>query len=989
MMRFTRTLAALTLTTALCSSLPAFAAGGGADTPIVPGAEVPGGAVGGKVSVPPLAFTTRTLANGLKVIALPDASTPTVSVQVWYSVGSKDDPKGRSGFAHLFEHMMFKSTRDMAAEQFDRLTEDVGGYNNASTNADYTDYFETVPANHLERILWAEAERMGSLVVDEENFKSERDVVKEELRQRVLAQPYGKLFYLMFPQVSFKVHPYGRPGIGSIEDLDAATLKDVQAFHATYYRPDNATLVVVGNFKPAELDAWVDRYFGPLTHPATAIPRVTAVEPARTTAQTLTVTEANAPLPAVLLSYPFPKATDKDLPALIVLDSILGHGDSSRLNQSLVYEKQVASQVFTFQEVNQQPGAYAIGAILAGGATAEAGETALLGELAKVSQDGVTEAELAAARNQLVTDELTERETANGRASLLARAAVIFGDPKRADSLLADIQAVTADDVKRVAATWLKPETKVSVRYVPAASESQGAAEKGTDTVATSATIDAAPLVVPADLKVVEPAPADQRQAPPTAGPAVDAVLPQPVEKRLANGLRVIVAPTHGVPLVEASLRIGGGGAVDPARLPGTASLTAAVLTKGTKTRTAPEIARDVEALGGTLTAAAGWDGSELSLLVKADVPTPALEIFADVARNPAFQKEELERERHQTLDGLSVTLKDPAGLAKLVGPRVLYADAAYGHPLTGTPKSLTALKPADLVAYHHTWWRPDNATLVLAGPLTAEQGFALAEKLFGGWAKPAAALPALPASPAQPAGRAVVVDLPKSGQAAVLVVRPGLARSDADYYPASVANAVLGVGYSSRLNQEIRIKRGLSYGAGSALDFRRVPGPFVASTQTKNPSAPEVAGLIMAEMGKLGAQAPGETELAGRKAVLIGNFGRTVERTQGVASLVGSLALQGVDLAEIGRYISRVQAVTPAEVQRAAARTLAPAQTSLVVVGDSAQFLAALREKYPKVEVIPAAQLNLDSGSLKQPAPKDAKAKDAKAEPKAEAKKP
>ncbi|ASG23074.1 M16 family metallopeptidase [Nitrospirillum viridazoti] len=967
MMRFTRTFTAaataLALTTALCSSLPALAGGmGAADTPIVPGAEVPGG----KVSVPPLAITERTLANGLKVIALPDTTTPTVSVQVWYSVGSKDDPKGRSGFAHLFEHMMFKSTRDMAAEQFDRLTEDVGGYNNASTNADYTDYFETVPANHLERILWAEAERMGSLVVDEENFKSERDVVKEELRQRVLAQPYGKLFYLMFPQVSFKVHPYGRPGIGSIEDLDAATLQDVQAFHATYYRPDNATLVVVGNFKPEELNAWVDKYFGPLTHPATPIPRVTAVEPARTAPQTLTVTEANAPLPAVLLSYPFPKATDKDLPALLVLDSILGHGDSSRLNQSLVYEKQVASQVFTFQEVNQQPGAYAIGAILAGGATAEAGEKALLEELDKVSKDGVTEAELAAARNQLVTDELEERETANGRASLLARAAVIFGDPKRADTLLADVQAVTADDVKRVAATWLKPETKISVRYVPA-----DGPEKGTDTVATSTAIDAAPLVVPADLKVVQPAPADQRQAPPTAGPAVDAALPQPVEKRLANGLRVIVAPTHGVPLIQASLRIGGGGAVDPGALPGTAAMTANVLTKGTAKRSAPEIARDVEALGGTLNAAAGWDGSELSLLVKGDVLAPAMEIFADVARNPAFQKEELERERHQALDGLSVTLKDPAGLAKLVGPRVLYADAAYGHPLTGTPKSLAALKPADLSAYHHTWWRPDNATLVLAGPLTAEQGFGIAEKLFGDWAKPATPLPALPSSPAQPAGRAVVVDLPKAGQAAVLVVRPGLARSDKDYYPASVANAVLGVGYSSRLNEEIRIKRGLSYGAGSALDFRRVPGPFVASTQTKNPSAPEVAGLIMTEMGKLGTQAPAETELAGRKAVLIGNFGRTVETTHGVASLVGSLALQGVDLGEIGRYISSVQAVTPAQVQAAAARTLSPAQSSLVVVGDSAQFLPALKQKYPKVQVIPAAQLNLDSGSLKAAASK------------------
>ena len=193
--------------------------------------------------------------------ATPDSSN--VSVQVWYDVGSKDDPRGRSGFAHLFEHMMFKSTRNMVPEQLDRMTEDVGGYNNASTNDDYTNYYEVVPANHLQRLLWAEAERMSSLVIEPGFFNSERDVVKEELRSRVLAAPYGRLFYLYLPQISYDVHPYARPGIGSIEDLDAATIEDVRAFHATYYRPDNAVLVVAGNFDPAQLDRWVDQYFAP------------------------------------------------------------------------------------------------------------------------------------------------------------------------------------------------------------------------------------------------------------------------------------------------------------------------------------------------------------------------------------------------------------------------------------------------------------------------------------------------------------------------------------------------------------------------------------------------------------------------------------------------------------------------------------------------------------------------------------------------------
>ena len=226
-------------------------------------AQTPAGSAAA-IAVPPLKYETRTLPNGLKLVTAVDHSAPIVNIQVFYGVGSKDDPEGRSGFAHLFEHMMFKATKDMPAEYMDRLTEDVGGMNNASTWDDFTNYYEVIPANHLERLLWAEAERMSSLMVDDANFKSERAVVEEELRQRVLADPYGRFQALAIPQESFTVHPYKRPGIGSIADLDAASITDVRAFHATYYRPDDAMLIVVGDFDPKTLDAWVDKYFGPI-----------------------------------------------------------------------------------------------------------------------------------------------------------------------------------------------------------------------------------------------------------------------------------------------------------------------------------------------------------------------------------------------------------------------------------------------------------------------------------------------------------------------------------------------------------------------------------------------------------------------------------------------------------------------------------------------------------------------------------------------------
>ena len=347
----------LSLTTLLLAAVAPAAFAQAPDRPYVqPGGEPSTAAPkASAVVVPPLPFRTRTLANGLRVFSAVDRTTPNVTVQVFYDVGGKDDPQHRSGFAHLFEHMMFKATRDMPSEYMDRLTEDVGGFNNASTADDVTSYFEVIPANHLERLLWAEAERMSSLKVDQSAFTSERAVVEEELRQRVLADPYGRLQSLLVPEASFRVHPYKRPVIGSIEDLDQATLADVQAFHATYYRPDNANLVVIGDFDPATLDAWVDHYFSAIGHPAAPIPRVTAVEPARTAPSEVTGYGPNVPLPAIALSFLAPAGSSGDGAALAVVDAILTTGHSSRLYRDLVYQQQIAQDVFSSADLRQQP----------------------------------------------------------------------------------------------------------------------------------------------------------------------------------------------------------------------------------------------------------------------------------------------------------------------------------------------------------------------------------------------------------------------------------------------------------------------------------------------------------------------------------------------------------------------------------------------------------------------------------------------------------
>ncbi|MEG3151965.1 pitrilysin family protein [Sphingomonas sp. ZT3P38] len=916
-------------------------------------------------AVKPIAFTERTLANGLKVYAIRDTGTSNVSVQVWYDVGSKDDPAGRSGFAHMFEHLMFKATRNLVSEQMDRLTEDVGGYNNASTNDDYTNYYEVVPANHLQRLLFAEADRMASLVVEPKSFASERDVVKEELRSRTLAQPYGKLFSIYFPEISYTTHPYARPGIGSLENLESATIDDVRAFHATYYRPDNAILVVSGNFDPQQLDAWVDQYFAGIRKPDRPIPRVSVTEPERTKATHVTVYEANTPLPAVAISYPLPTDNDPDSPALSVLNAVLSQGESSRLYESLVYRDQLAQAAETYLDTKQGPGALGVFAILAGGKTAEAGEAALRREIARLRDAPVTPAELAEAKNEILTGALKGRETAEGKASTLAASVIINGDPRAADRQLAAIARVSAADLQRVAREYLRDERSATIWYLPA--ESAPAGVKG-DTVTVASTVQVAPLVTPPDVVVVTPAPAAERIAPPAPGAAVSPAIPSPQELRLANGLRVIVVEKHDLPLLTASLVASGGGAADPANRAGVGSLTADLLTKGTKTRSATQIAAEIEALGGSIGADASWDGSSIDVTVKSDQAAPALAILADVARNPAFAAEELERARAQAIDGVNVTLKNPAQLAGLVAGRAVFGSQPYGHVLSGTPESLKAIAAADIRAAYARTWQPGQATLIVVGDITTAAAKALAEKNFGSWKRTGPAVPvAAPvAATAWPAPRVIVVDMPGAGQAGVVVARPGIARRDPAFYPASVANTVLGGGFSSRLNQEIRIKRGLAYGAGSSLSARRAPGSISARTQTKNPTAPETVAIMVAELKRLGSEPVPANELEPRKATLIGDFGRGIETTDGIADALGDYVVQDVPLSELRAFTGSVSAVDPAAVQAAAAKLLDPSRASIVVVGDAKDFVDALRKDYPTLELIPASALNLDSAVLK-----------------------
>jgi zinc protease len=437
-----------------------------------------------------------------------------------------------------------------------------------------------------------------------------------------------------------------------------------------------------------------------------------------------------------------------------------------------------------------------------------------------------------------------------------------------------------------------------------------------------------------------------------------------PKEAKLVNGLRVIVAERPSLPLLAVELIIRNGSEADPNNLAGTASLTGSLLTKGTDKMSAPEIASAIESLGGAIFSSGISDNSNAGVLVMSSKVEPALTILADVALHPAFREEEIDRLKKQSLDGLRVALQQPGSVASYVIGRVVYGDGEYGHAAGGTPETLPAIQRADIVKFYQTYYRPDNAALVFSGNVTLEKGKEYAEKFFGTWKANQEAPHPISATTGNWKPESVVVDMPEAGQASVSITKPAIKRDSPDYYSGLVANAALGNGFGSRLNREIRIKRGLSYGARSSLDTRRDAGAFTASAQTKNESAAEVALLLQAELKKLETDPVQGNELKSRQALLTGNYARSLETDLGFASQVASLAVFNLPLETLDKFIPAINAVTTKDVTAFAEKYLVP-PSSLIIVGKASGFVDPLKKNFSPTRVIPQSNLDLNRADL------------------------
>ena len=899
------------------------------------------------LEVPQLKFEKYKLQNGLAVILSEDHRLPMVAVNLWYHVGPAYETPGKTGFAHLFEHMMFEGSRHVPGNAHSRLLEAAGASDfNGTTDFDRTNYFETLPANQLELALWLESDRMGYLPdkLDQANLSNQQDVVRNERRQSVENQPYGVVEEGLFHQLFPKNHPYYGEVIGSHEDIQSAKLEDVRNFFKLYYAPNNASLAIVGDFEPEHAKQLVEKYFGPLKR-GEDVPKITAKTPP-ITAERRAVIQDNVQLPRVYeawLTSPIfkPGDAEADLTA-----TVLGGGKSSRLYKKLVYEKQIALEVAANQQSLMLGSEFQVQATARPGVKPEDLEKAINTELEAFRANGPTEEELKRARNVLESRIIEGLETLGGFGGVADRLNSynhFLGTPDFLAADMARYENASIESLKAFAQNQLGNNQRAVVYGVP------GKQDLGAEVPTPKAEAkDTAKL----GGEPVNPD-AEWRKDAPKPGPSSPLHLPVPQEFKLSNGLTVLYSERPGLPVVAASLVLRSGSGANPPEKPGLASFTARMLQQGTTTRNALQIADAAADLGASLGSHAGMDSSSIGTQVLTRNFPEALELLADVALHPTFPKDEVERVRKEREAALVQEKDDPFSVATRVMSNALYGPHnPYGYPDIGTSESLKAISREDLVKFWQEHYFPNDAAIIIAGNIKAATMKPLLEKALGAW-KPgqpaAAATGTLQISDA----RLILVDRPGAPQTTLECYELGAARSTPDYVPLEVVNAELGGLFSSRINMNLREAHGYTYGAGSTFAYHRRPGPFLAYSAVRTDVTAPATTEIFNELKRMRDTQMTPEEMKLSKDSITRSMPGRFERGSDAVGTFAELFIYDLPLDYFSKFPDAVDAVNPEQAQATAQKYIHPDKIAVVAVGDRSKIEDEMKKlNLGKVEI-------------------------------------
>ncbi len=885
------------------------------------------------------------LDNGMKVITLEDFSCPIVSVQVWYHTGSKNEDPERQGFAHMFEHMMFKGTDRVGPRDHFDFIRSVGGTNNGYTSFDKTVYLETLPVNQLELALWLEAERMTFLKIDQDAFTTERQVVEEELRMR-RNRPYGTLQKKLAAKL-FKEHPYRWLPIGDLKHLRAASVAELRDFWTKHYVPNNATLIIVGAVEHAKAQALAKRYFGWIPKWGEA-KEVTVREPRQMAAETMVIDDENAPAPVAGIAWRTVPLGHEDEVVLDLLSEILGGGNSSRLYRELVAEKQVAVNTLATTFNLQHDGLFVAGALQAPGAESDIILELIKKHISKIKSEGVSEQELEKARNQMLKSVVTGNLTIDRKARLLGMAAVEKQDISRVNTMFDEIRAVKRADIQRAAKTYLTDKGSLTVIVK----------ENLKGALAGERLEEEAPITAEAEEKAPPPGRKGVVRGEdfPTKAPFGELVdfnpMPKYSVKELANGLTVMVVENNEVPFVSVTLGLLSGAWTE--KKPGTASMAMQMLTKGTGKHTEAALAEELERYAISLYGSANMDTSAISANCVSEHIGRAMSLLGEVVLEPAFWVDEFEKLQIQVVTSLVVEAQRPSYQADKEFRRRLYGEHPYARTVRGELEEVKRLKVDDL----KSWWRksarPDKATLIFAGDITEAEAVKLANKTLGRWKAEGKEKQVSPADfPKADGMRIYVVNRPGSQQSQIRMGLLGITRhQQPDYFVSRVVSNYFGWGFNSRLNESIRVKQGLTYGIWGGFNAQQMAGSIEIGTFTKTEKTAEMLRAILEEIKLLQEKGPSEKELSSSKNYIAGSFVRNRETPQQVARDLWLIESQKLGSDYLQKLLSQVAETSEKDCMSLVTKTVDTDKLVIVIVADAEKVVDEL-EKIAPVEIV------------------------------------
>jgi len=859
------------------------------------------------------------LDNGLTVIVHEDHKAPIVAINTWYHVGSKNERPGKTGFAHLFEHLMFGGSEHAPGRYIDGM-ERIGATDlNGTTNQDRTNYFQNVPTSAVDFTLWMESDRMGHLLgaLDQKTLDLQRGVVQNEKRQGE-NQPYGVTEQLLTQNTYPAGHPYSWTTIGDMADLDAASMKDVQEWFKTYYGPSNVVLVLAGDIDAKTAREKVTKYFGdipagpPVAHQQVWIAKMTGTH--------RQVVQDRVPQARIYKVWNIPEYGSADGDYLDLVSDVLSSGKSSRFYKRLVYEDQIATDAAAFTDLGEIGGQFMVRATARPGQSIAQVEKELDEELARFLKNGPTAEELQRVKTQYQANFIRRIERIGGfggKSDRLAQSQVFRGSPDAYKISLKRVQLATAEDLRAAAQKWISDGVYILE-------------------------VDPFP-----DYRTAS-AGADRSKAPDTGTPP-ELKLPKLQRATLSNGLKVILAERHEVPLVNFTLAADAGFASDASTSPGTANLAMQVLTDGTRTRNALEISDELESLGATLRGSSNLDLSFVSLSALTAKLDPSLDLFADVVLNPSYPENEVKREQKLVLAGIEREQNTPATLALRVLPALLYgAGHPYGNPLTGsgTKESVAKLTREDLVKFHDTWLAPNNSTLIVVGDTTLNEVTPKLEKLFAGWKSGSVPAKNVKTVPVAAKSAVYLIDKPGALQSVIIAGVVAPPRANPREIAIEAMNDSLGGMFGSRLNMNLREDKHWSYGTGTRLRDARSQRPFYAVAPVQTDKTKE----SLVEMNKEFRGIVGDHPVsAGELAKIQAN---ETLKLPGSRETLGALGQSIVDLVQFGlpddyydTYAGKVRALKTSDVNEAAREVVRPDNLIWIVVGDRAKIEAGVRE--------------------------------------------